>query len=371
MNVALGIAAWVWEHRIADHAVDIYAAAAGPGSFTGIRVALTTVKAWNEVFHRPIAAVSRLETLATQTTGPAGSPPPRIIVASCDAQRGQLYAAVYRREAESLQRLGDEAVVTPAELLSWVDEQAGDEAVAWVSLDPASLAAEQAWKDRSARGEVLELVAPVLAPAIAKIALELAARNHLTDALALDANYIRRPDAEVKWKGYTKPEIAPREEKIAVHRIRPFEAADADAVAHLAAASPQAAQWPEAGYAELLNTGYHAWVAVGADTSISGKGGVTGFLITRTIHPDAEILNLAVAPQNRRAGVAGSLLAVALGALAGVKVHRVYLEVRASNAPAISFYKKHLFRSTGARANYYQRPAEDAVVMERTLTEIL
>jgi tRNA threonylcarbamoyladenosine biosynthesis protein TsaB len=44
--------------------VALYAATAGPGSFTGIRVALTTAKAWNEVFGVPIAAVSRLEALA-------------------------------------------------------------------------------------------------------------------------------------------------------------------------------------------------------------------------------------------------------------------------------------------------------------------
>ena len=43
--------------RFAD--IEVYAAAAGPGSFTGIRIALTTVKAWNEVFQRPIAGVSR------------------------------------------------------------------------------------------------------------------------------------------------------------------------------------------------------------------------------------------------------------------------------------------------------------------------
>src|ERR1700687_3048948 len=46
--------------------VGLYAIAAGPGSFTGVRVGLTTVKAWSEVYARPIAAVSRLEALAIQ-----------------------------------------------------------------------------------------------------------------------------------------------------------------------------------------------------------------------------------------------------------------------------------------------------------------
>src|SRR5271157_4710992 len=58
-------------HKLTD--VDLYAAAAGPGSFTGIRIALTTVKAWNEVLGKPIAAVSRLEALAVQAVGSGDS----------------------------------------------------------------------------------------------------------------------------------------------------------------------------------------------------------------------------------------------------------------------------------------------------------
>ena len=56
--------------RMAD--VGGYAAAAGPGSFTGVRVGLTTVKAWAEVYGKPVAAVSRLEAIARQASG-AGS----------------------------------------------------------------------------------------------------------------------------------------------------------------------------------------------------------------------------------------------------------------------------------------------------------
>ncbi len=191
--------------RIAD--VGIYAAAAGPGSFTGIRIALTTVKAWNEVFGKPIAAVSRLEAFAVQAVGSSDSPRPEFVAAWCDAQRGQLYGALYRREGASHQAMGDARVVTPGELIQWAAEVAGDHPVAWVSPDPASLAGDPGWQERLARGEVLEQVPRFVAPAIAKIAVQLAAQNRLTEALSLDANYIRRPDAEVKWKGYSKPVV--------------------------------------------------------------------------------------------------------------------------------------------------------------------
>lgn len=185
--------------------VAIYAAAAGPGSFTGIRIALTTVKAWNEVFRKPVAAVSRLEAFAVQAVGSGASTAPEFVAAYSDAQRGQLYGAVYLRDGASHEPLGEERVVSPAELIGWAAEVSGRRTVAWVSPDPASLASEPAWQERAAKGEALEQVPRLVAPAIARIAARLAEQGRLTDALRLDANYIRRPDAEVKWKGYSKP----------------------------------------------------------------------------------------------------------------------------------------------------------------------
>ena len=66
--------------------VDVFAAAAGPGSFTGVRVGLTTVKAWAEVYGRGIAAVSRLEALAEESSGKAPYVAPFF-----DARRNQVF----------------------------------------------------------------------------------------------------------------------------------------------------------------------------------------------------------------------------------------------------------------------------------------
>jgi tRNA threonylcarbamoyl adenosine modification protein YeaZ len=186
--------------------VTLYAVAAGPGSFTGIRVGLTTVKAWNEVFRVPIAAVSRLEALAMQAKG-AGEGLPRFVAACSVAQRGEVFGGVYRRDGEFLTQVGVEAVVTPGGLIAWAAEEAQGEAVAWVCLEAGALAGEGGWHERERRGEVIEVLEPVVAPAIARMALQLAGQNKLTGALALDANYILRPHAEVQWKGYVKPAL--------------------------------------------------------------------------------------------------------------------------------------------------------------------
>src|SRR6516164_3721654 len=69
-------------------ALDGYAVCSGPGSFTGLRVGLTTVKAWAEVCNRPIASVSRLEALAAvQSAEQPGAAP--LVAAYLDAQRDQ------------------------------------------------------------------------------------------------------------------------------------------------------------------------------------------------------------------------------------------------------------------------------------------
>ncbi len=69
--------------------VEAYAVAAGPGSFTGVRVGLTAVKAWAEVYGKGIAAVSRLESLAAEASGAKA-----FVAAFVNAQRGQVFGAV-------------------------------------------------------------------------------------------------------------------------------------------------------------------------------------------------------------------------------------------------------------------------------------
>jgi tRNA threonylcarbamoyladenosine biosynthesis protein TsaB len=176
--------------------IDLYAVAAGPGSFTGVRVGLTTVKAWSEVYARPVAAVSRLEALAAQGTRSAP-----YVAAFIDARREQIFAALYRHQAELLERIDEEMVIAPDKFLEWCVAQAGSDAIDWVSTDPHCLTQTQQWSSRVARNETVQQVTSLLAPRIGQIGYRLAQQNQLTDALSLDANYVRRSDAELFWKG--------------------------------------------------------------------------------------------------------------------------------------------------------------------------
>ncbi len=182
--------------RVELREVEVFAAAAGPGSFTGVRVGLTTVKAWAEVYGRGIAAVSRLEALARESSGKAAYLAPFF-----DARRNQVFGALFRRGGADLARIEEEMVITADKFLDWCVAKSGGERIDWISTDPKCLAEAAQWPARLAASETIEVIFPVLAPRIGKIGYQLAREGRLIDALALDANYVRRSDAEILWKG--------------------------------------------------------------------------------------------------------------------------------------------------------------------------
>lgn len=178
---------------------DLFAVAAGPGSFTGLRVGLTAVKGWAEVFGRPIAAVSALEAIAAQSRACS-----RKVISVADARRGELYWAVYRSsgpEAGAQLVLEDHELVGPRDRFAR-SIASSDSAEDVVIATPAPELLEGAISQpENSRRVFIEQVSPVLAPEIGRLGLLRAQRGETVDALTLDANYVRRSDAELHWKG--------------------------------------------------------------------------------------------------------------------------------------------------------------------------
>jgi ribosomal-protein-alanine N-acetyltransferase len=142
--------------------------------------------------------------------------------------------------------------------------------------------------------------------------------------------------------------------------VRRLTAADIGAVLAIQALSPEASQWSRDGYARAAAGEFGAWVSE-ADQR------VTGFLVLRTVPVEAEILNLAVEPRNRRQGTARALLGAALEASRAAGVKLLFLEVRESNSGAIGFYQLNGFQVSGRRPRYYHDPPEDALVLSRSV----
>lgn len=163
--------------------ITCFAAAAGPGSFTGVRVGLTAAKGLAEVHSKPMAAISNLRALATFGSN-------ALCAVLLDARRGEVYAAVYN---SALECLSEETVM---KLPAWL-ETLGDGPYEFITLNGSPFHASvegtrfahMAWTD-----------APrALAGAVAICAqFDLAAGLPL-DPLTADANYIRRSDAELLW----------------------------------------------------------------------------------------------------------------------------------------------------------------------------
>jgi tRNA threonylcarbamoyladenosine biosynthesis protein TsaB len=182
--------------------VDVFAVAAGPGSFTGLRVGLTAVKAWAEVHRKPIAAVSGLEAIAVESLSGESlrSSNACFIAPFLDARRGQVFGAIYQRMPENslhLSLASDESILSPDEFLDLV-KRMFPQTVQLVSPSPDVLPATHL-REVLPDARIMT-VSAALAPAIGRLGFERAKRGDLVDSIRLDANYVRRSDAESAWK---------------------------------------------------------------------------------------------------------------------------------------------------------------------------
>jgi tRNA threonylcarbamoyladenosine biosynthesis protein TsaB len=177
--------------------LDGYAVCWGPGSFTGLRVGLTSVKAWAEIHPKPIVGISRLAAFGSMKTSTARARTD--YVAACvDAHRDQIFAALFNGTGEVLK---DESVIAPGAFLEMVQATCGSTAVLWKTPDPRLLYSQPLWPARQALGDLVEPIEPPFAPQLAALAHSKFLQGDLTDSIALDANYVRRSDAEIFWKG--------------------------------------------------------------------------------------------------------------------------------------------------------------------------
>jgi ribosomal-protein-alanine N-acetyltransferase len=96
---------------------------------------------------------------------------------------------------------------------------------------------------------------------------------------------------------------------------------------------------------------------------------VAGYIIYWQIRDEVQITNIALHPDFRGRGIGETVLTVILKEVSGKGATFVTLEVRSSNTPAVSLYRKLGFKVLGTRKGYYGNPVEDAYVMGLALGE--
>jgi tRNA threonylcarbamoyladenosine biosynthesis protein TsaB len=177
------IAAALDRQGLSKRDLEAYAVVSGPGSFTGLRVGLATVKGLAEIFQRPIAAVSMLEAIAF-TTMQSGK-----VIAAMDAGRGELYVGEYEVTLEG-------ASCTSEMLLSADQFNKLLDANPSAQLITPDLPIAEAARFHT---QVKQVERPQ-ADEIARISLRKIAAGDTVAPEVLEANYIRRSDAELFGK---------------------------------------------------------------------------------------------------------------------------------------------------------------------------
>ncbi len=179
------IAALLEKHGYSKSDLGGFAVASGPGSFTGLRVGLAAIKALAEVLHKPIAAVSLLEAVASR-----GAARGRVL-AALDAGRGDVYAGDYELDPDipTRIRMHSERLLSREEFIA--------EATGKAVVTPDATLAEIAM----AAGIPVERIEYPNSGVIARLGWEHLQRGETASPEALEANYIRHSDAEI----FSKP----------------------------------------------------------------------------------------------------------------------------------------------------------------------
>jgi tRNA threonylcarbamoyladenosine biosynthesis protein TsaB len=172
------IAALLGKHGFSKADIGAFVVVSGPGSFTGLRVGLAAIKALAEILGKPIVAVSLLEVIALEG-GNAGK-----ILSALDAGRGEVYAGVYDI-ADGVARLVREQLLSRDEFARIAGQTS-------VATPDDALAAARRGADAST-----SIVTAPNAGKIARLGWSKLQDGAVVSPVALDANYIRRSDAEI------------------------------------------------------------------------------------------------------------------------------------------------------------------------------
>lgn len=317
--------------------IDLYACSAGPGSFTGLRIGASIIKAMAQTFNKPVVAVPTLDALAFNLYNCAGNVCPML-----DAQRGTVYSSLYSWQDGSLVKSDDLGVILIEDLIQLVK----DKAVPTTFLGDGAIIFNEELK----RGLESYYVAPagILLPraaSCASMALEMYDKGSFDTYNSFRLTYIRRSQAEVEYE---------KNNKIEIQSMSPEDIDQVTEIEKLCFASP----WSRESFeSEILQNNLARYIVAKVKGKVVAYGGMWIVL------DEAHITNIAVHPSYRERKIGERLVKEMLRKAKESKAERITLEVRVSNIAARKLYEKLGFKDSGIRKGYYSDTGEDAIIM--------
>ncbi len=121
--------------------------------------------------------------------------------------------------------------------------------------------------------------------------------------------------------------------------------------------------WSEVSVRSELSNPLSDWLVAEED------GKLIGYVGSQSVAPEADVMNLAVAPEWRKKGIGRALMKALIEQLHSRGITALFLEVRISNLPAQNLYRGLGFVEVGRRPKYYVNPTEDALILRKELTD--
>ncbi len=168
-----------------------WAISLGPGSFTGLRIGVSTMKGLAFATRRPVAGIATLDVVAFNV-----SPTPHLICPMLDARKGEVYTAFYRYDnAFLLKRLSAYQVFSPKDLRQKISEKT-------IFLG-SGVKTYRSYLEDSLKGLALFVPDPLNSPhgaTVARLGIERIQKNQVVDLSTFTPIYVRASEAEIKWK---------------------------------------------------------------------------------------------------------------------------------------------------------------------------
>lgn len=327
--------------------IDAIAVAAGPGSFTGLRIGSATAKGLGLALKKPLVAVPTVDALAYNLYDAQG-----VICPIMDARRKQVYTGIYRFEEHQFVTLKEQWAAPIEELLEELNHRGemvtflGDgvpvfrDLIAEKLQVPYSFAPAHVNKQRAAAVAALGSI-------YYKEGRTETAMEHVPEYLRVSQAERERAERESTETGRCRGMI-----------LREMLVDDLDQVMEIEQDLFHV-PWTKEGFFTFLTRDDAMFLVVEEKEKILGYCGLLMVL------DEGDITNVAVRRDRQREGIGAFLMQSLIRLATEQDVTTIHLEVRVGNETAIRLYERMGFTRDGIRKAYYSDPVEDALLMTR------